>query len=306
MHTDSRNKDIEDGGVPVFKKPSLIVNIAAGSASDITQEACALFERFGYPKPIIHLCEPSQLSDALEAIHTDATDLLIIYGGDGTCKAGAIAARKAGIPLIPLPGGTMNMLPKAVYGLDDWAAALELALSQAAPHWQAAGFFNENIFLCGAILGDPITMAEARESLREGDVIEAVKQLPEIMSAISHGEEFEFKVDGRVFETDANGLQIYCPFMTSGATKDDAFEIASVPHLSVSELIGIGGQAIAQDWRDSAHIKTALARKIEILGQGAFDILLDGEPERVSCPLTIKIEPKGVLVMAPKRKAEEP
>ena len=282
-----------------FKKPSIIINSAAGSTSDISTDLKRIFADHDYRAPSIHLVEPAGLDDAFETVASDGTDLLVIYGGDGTCKAGAIIAREAEIPLIALPGGTMNMLPKALYGTDDWQDALELALTQQSPRWQAAGDINNHVFFCGAIMGDPIAMSEARESLRDGEVLEAVKQLPEIMTAIAHGDSFEFKVDGEVFDREANGLQIYCPYMTAGATSENAFEVASVPQLSMPELIGIGAKAMAQDWRDSAHVKTAFAQRVDVTGQGAFDILLDGEPEQVVCPIRIKLDPKGVSVLAP-------
>lgn len=282
-----------------FQSPTIIINMAAGSTSDVVDELTSIFEKSGYSAPKTHLCEAGELTAAFKDVETSGTDLLGIMGGDGTCLAGAVTARKLDVPLIPLPGGTMNMLPKAVYGDVDWREALAIALSQKKSRWQSAGLLNNKLFFCGAILGDPITMAEARESLRDGAVIEAVKQLPGIMSAISDGEEFEVRVDGATFERAANGLQIYCPYMTAGATSKDAFEVASVPHLSVSNLFEIGGRAIAQDWRDSSHIKTALASKIDIKGQGAFDILLDGEHDTTLCPISINIDPKGVRVLAP-------
>ena len=282
-----------------LNKPSVIINMGAGSSSDISEEIAEMFKRRNIAEPTIHLVEPEQLGDAFASVKTDGTDLLIIYGGDGTCKSGAIVAREAGIALVALPGGTMNMLPKALYGTDDWQVALERALSQESPRWQAAGNINDHIFFCGAIIGDPILMSEARESLRDGEVIKAVKKLPGIMSAISHGEEFEFTVDRKRFDKDVNALQVYCPYMSAGATSPDHFELASVPQLSMSEVIGIGAKAIAQDWRDSGHVKTALARHVTIKGQGAFDILLDGEPEQINCPVNIGLEPQGVLVLAP-------
>ena len=282
-----------------FKKPAVIINMSAKSTSDITGELTSIFERLNHLTPAVHLTDAAQLSEKFEAIKADDTDLLIVFGGDGTCKSGAIVAREMGIPIIALPGGTMNMLPKALYGTDNWQSALELALAQKEPRWQSAGYLNHHIFFCGAIIGDPVTMSEARESLRGGDMLEAVKQVPEIMTAIAHGDPFEFKVDGKVFDRNANGLQIYCPFMTSGATSPNDFELASVPQLSMAQLIGIGAKALTQDWRESAHVKTAYAKRVEINGQGAFDILLDGEPETVSCPVNIHLEEQGVLVLAP-------
>ena len=286
-----------------YKKPAVIINMAAGSTLDISDDIIPIFKEFGVAEPLIHSVQPQALEKVFTTVSSDGTDLLVIYGGDGTCKAGAIAAREADIPLIALPGGTMNMLPKALYGTDDWNAALRSALSQTHPRWQAAGKINDHMFFCGVILGDPVIMSEAREALRDGDILDAVKQVPEIMTAITYGERFEFKVDGHLFDRDANGLQIYCPFMTKGATLSDAFELASVPQLSMPQLMGIGARAMAQDWRDSVHVKTAPARHIQINGQGAFDVLIDGEPESIKCPIDITLHEKGVRVLAPDMRA---
>lgn len=134
-----------------FKKPSVIINMAAGSVSDISEDIKALFETHGHPVPIIHKFEPEDLADIFKTVGTDGTDLLVIYGGDGIIKSGAEIAKKTNIPFIDLPGGTMNILPKALYGTHDWRAGLELALKQENPRWQAAGMVNDHVFFCGDI-----------------------------------------------------------------------------------------------------------------------------------------------------------
>ncbi len=285
----------------MFKSPSLIINLGSGSASDISHEIEAIFNERGLPQPTIYLAQPSDLGALFERINGDGTDLLIVYGGDGTLKSGAEAAQKAEVPFIALPGGTMNLLPKALYGTDDWKTALEIALSQPAPRWQAAGRVNEATFFCGALFGDPIVISEARETLRNGEILEAIKQIPDILTAISHGERFTFKADGKVFDKASNGLQISCPSMRNDAKSETHFELASVPQLTMAKLATIGAIALADDWRSSHDVMTTLAETVTITGQGAFDILLDGEPETVSCPITINLDPKGVKVLAPKK-----
>ena len=44
-------------------------------------------------------------------------DILIVLGGDGTIRRAADACTETSSYLIALPGGTMNMLPRALYGL---------------------------------------------------------------------------------------------------------------------------------------------------------------------------------------------
>lgn len=282
-----------------FKKPALIINMGSGSTTDISVPAAALFETKGYTKPAIHKVGPEDLMRCLADVAQDGTDLLVIYGGDGTCRAGAIAAQDANIPFVALPGGTMNLLPKALYGTTDWAVALELALDQKTTRWQAAGRVNDRAFFCGAILGDPIVMSEARETVREDGVIEGVKHITEVMTAVTHGDSFEYCVNGTVFDRTANVLQVSCPYMSKGATDPTRFELASAPQLTLRELLGIGAFALVSDWRESPDVLITHTANVEISGQGEFDILLDGETDTVSCPILFALDSQGVEVLAP-------
>ena len=74
-------------------------------------------------------------------------------------------------PLIaPLPGGTMNMLPKAVYGTTDWEAALRGILDDGREQCIGGGVVDGKSFLVAAILGAPAMWAPAREAVREGKI----------------------------------------------------------------------------------------------------------------------------------------
>src|ERR1700722_14013349 len=59
-----------------------------------------------------------------EAVASDP-DLLLVLAGDGTARLAAELCGPDGPPLAPLPGGTLNMLPHALYGMTPWRVALE-------------------------------------------------------------------------------------------------------------------------------------------------------------------------------------
>ena len=63
---------------------------------------------------------PDQIAEAFAA----DPDVLFILAGDGTARSVASKAKPDGPMIAPLPGGTMNMLPKALYGTADWKLAL--------------------------------------------------------------------------------------------------------------------------------------------------------------------------------------
>ena len=53
-------------------------------------------------------------------------EVLIVLGGDGTIRTAAEVCAEKGPYLIPLPGGTMNMLSRALYGDVAWEESLKI------------------------------------------------------------------------------------------------------------------------------------------------------------------------------------
>ncbi|MGJ8562318.1 MAG: diacylglycerol/lipid kinase family protein [Alphaproteobacteria bacterium] len=286
-----------------MKNILVIINMQAGSTSDISEEMASVFASNGYNDPTIKLLEAADLDGELEGLTKESTDLLVIYGGDGTCKAGAVAARREGIPIIVLPGGTMNILPNALYDTMDWRIALERALSSKKPRWIPCGMANDEIFFVALLMGDPIIMADLRESVRSGHIIEATLKIPEVMTAISQGENFEYIVDGKPFQSDTNILNVTCPLKPHETAHDDKLEFLAVPNMDMIDILDLGATALIDGWKENAKLQTGFAETLSIKRQGDFDILLDGEPATLSCPIAIWLDLKGVKVLAPPLKA---
>ena len=281
-----------------FQNVAVIVNMSAGTAADISDELKQILSTHEISTPNIQLVEGPSLPTKLEDIRSDNTDLLIVYGGDGTCKSGAIAARRANVPLIPLPGGTMNILPKALYGTDKWQEALNLAISET-PRWLPCGRINGDAFYVGLFIGEPIVLADVRESIRDGDILSATSKLPDVIHAVAHGDTFDYCLDGRIYTGETNLINITCPNMSHGATAPDAFEFAAVPNLDLAKLFDLGTTALVEGWRNSDLVDIRHIQTFTITGQGVFDVLLDGEPERFPCPISVHLDTKGVQVLAP-------
>src|SRR5512133_3710129 len=72
-------------------------------------------------------------ADELERSFTEAArqklQVLVALGGDGTIRRAAEACAAQGAYLIPLAGGTMNMLARALYGDTSWQDALDKILA---------------------------------------------------------------------------------------------------------------------------------------------------------------------------------
>src|SRR5690606_8977715 len=108
----------------------LLVNPASGGVGPrAAAEAEALLADYGCDSRVIPL-EAGDIDAQIDAALAARPDLIIVLAGDGTARAVAARAGPDGPLVAPLPGGTMNMLPKALYGTSDWKEALALCLEE--------------------------------------------------------------------------------------------------------------------------------------------------------------------------------
>lgn len=286
----------------IFNKPALLINLSSGSSSDVSEEITKLVMDKGHAAPEKFIAKGDGIEEQFELLKAYRPDLIIVLGGDGTCRSAAEIARHSDVPLIALPGGTMNILPRELYKTIDWEEALTIALDQTDPRWHTAGLLNGSPFYCGAIIGAPTRMANIRESVRDGQISEAVTAIPKVVESVTEGETFSYHVDGDPTDLEANAILLSFPPQSEYGDAAPELEMASVMPLSVGELLKVGAQSLLMDWRESENIDSKRIQSLEIEGQGQFETLLDGEAEIVSCPVTVTLEKKGVKVMAPKPK----
>ena len=151
-----------------LKRVVMLVNPLSGGVGPRAQaEAETLLA--GYPlEAEIVVLEGSKIDSQIEAAFAAKPDLLVVLAGDGTARAVASRAKPGGPLIAPLPGGTMNMLPKALYGTADWKLALKRALEEGEPQPVSGGMVAGEAFYCAAILGSPALWAPAREAMRVG------------------------------------------------------------------------------------------------------------------------------------------
>src|SRR5437764_13712717 len=95
--------------------------------------------------------------DKMEQFFAEAVrqelDIFIVLGGDGTIRTAAEACAEKGSYLIPLPGGTMNMLARALYGNVSWEDALNKKLTAPSAKVLSGGRAENKRFFIVAIVG---------------------------------------------------------------------------------------------------------------------------------------------------------
>ncbi len=275
-----------------------LLNTSSGSC-DLQAEAdlSSILEGVGVT-PVQTWCGAgTEVDQALSEAAGHKLDLLIVVGGDGTIRAAAEACEEAGPLLVPLPGGTMNMLPKALYGDLSWRDALKATLE--APQIQPVhgAQVEGHRFFIAAILGGPSRMAEAREAMREHDLAGAVeKGVAALKQALSTGLRYQFGNRHDAAET----VAVLCP-LTSKRLSDDeeVLEAAAFKLEGPTDALRLAWNAAFRDWREDRTVDRAKVRSIEIASDEPIPALLDGETFELGRSVRIELVPRAFQALRP-------
>lgn len=280
-------------------KISAVVNVASGRCSRSTGDVLlAHLTRYGLFPAELWCGLGADLPSALDRVFGDQPDVLIVLGGDGTIRTAAERCASSGPLLIPLPGGTMNVLPRALYGARTWRRALDAVL--AAPEIrpvngaQAAG----RRFFAAAIFGGPSLLQEAREAVRYREfAIAAQKGVAALRSAFDR--ELICLWDG---EDGAKGeaVAVLCPLASRRLSPlEQKLEAAVVHPEGPIDALRLMLSAAFRDWRVDPDVRCAMAERLEVLGSGPFPGLLDGERFTFDGPVQVELVPQAFLALTP-------
>ncbi|MGF1461564.1 MAG: diacylglycerol/lipid kinase family protein [Maricaulaceae bacterium] len=229
----------------------------------------------------IDIVEPDALVPAARRAVEAEPDMILIAGGDGTIRSVAALAGPAGVPLAPLPMGTMNLAPRRLYGERGLDAVLS-ALPHARPVTWPAGRLNGEMFLLTAVVGFPAAAAAAREESR-ADAPNLMRMFELAGQAVADGVSGRIRYSG---EVSGEGVGLVAALgdlddifaCRPPAEPCQAFDIVSVEPESLAELISLGAQAWAQGWRSHASLREFQTAKLNVDTDGPVHAMLDGEP----------------------------
>lgn len=168
-----------------FTRPALVCNSQSGGHDAATlaaiEDAC---RAHGAPLATTFALPDDSLPDAA-ALQRRETDLLIVWTGDGTINAAARGAEGWAGAILPLPGGTLNLLSKALHGDRPAPDILTDALAGKGHRRpipvirSAAGEAFVTI-----VVGPATQWAEIRETMRQDGLIEAGRAAPDALDAM--------------------------------------------------------------------------------------------------------------------------
>lgn len=205
-------------------------------------------------------------------------DVLVVLGGDGTIRAAAQRCGTDGPILVPLPGGTLNMLPKALYGPRRWPAALAATLRDPVRQGVDGGQVGRHRFYVAGVFGGASLFAGAREALRDGDLKGAVDLgVSAWRQALGH--ELAYRFDDRPAGK-AEAVVAVCPSTRAAlrtAARAPGLEVAAIDVDGAPDALRLAVASAFRDWRADATVTRAEVQRITLRSTRPIPAILDGE-----------------------------
>jgi diacylglycerol kinase family enzyme len=287
-----------------LRRIEVVVNPRSGGTGPRAAAECErLLRDLPIEANIVEL-EPFHMEAAIERAVAARPDAVVVLAGDGTARSAAMLAGPSGPLIAPLPGGTMNMLPRALYGPGDWRSALHTALTRGSVRPVAGGEVDGRPFYVAAILGSPALWAPAREAIREGKLWLAWLYARRATRRLVGGR-IRYRLDGDT-RGRAEALALLTPLVSKAKPEPKALEAAAMSFASASEVFRLAARTLMDDWRADPAIVTAVTWRVHLWARGRIPAVLDGEPLFLGREADVIFRPTAFRALAPVPVLEPP
>lgn len=245
-----------------------ITNPASGTATPAKCEALAavfaergleLAGRTGFP---------AEALPTPEKLDGERVDTVVLFAGDGTINAALCALADWDGAFLILPGGTMNLLAKALHGNLEPAAIVHLAHERARRVALPFAEAGPHRAFVGLILGPAAHWFRAREMVRKG-------RLGRLVRAARHAWRRTFS--GGVRLRGAKGLRhAYQAVLVT--PRHGYLEVAGVDAPDWRSIAELGWDWMTGDWMAARAVTDARAQTLTLAERRPVLALFDGEP----------------------------
>ncbi|MFA6117271.1 MAG: diacylglycerol kinase family protein [Sphingomonas sp.] len=216
------------------------------------------------------------LPDA-DRLDTEGVDTVVLFAGDGTINAAACRLADWTGSILILPGGTMNLLAKALHGNADPATIIRAAKQGgrriALPYVEA----GPHRAFVGLILGPAATWVRARELVRS-------RRLRGLGRAMLSAWRRTFSRGIRLEGVPGLRHHAQAVFVRPEA---DHLDVAAVDARDWRSIAALGWEWLTGDWVAAAQVTQVRAKRLRIAGHKPAQALFDGEPMKLDADVTI-------------------
>lgn len=260
-------------GMKTAHKVWLVHNESSGSNDEAALSALReAFDRVGIERAG-ETCFPRD--DAPKPADLDAcgADTLAIFAGDGTISS--IVAGVAGWSgtVLPLPGGTMNMLARRLHG-DASAPEIVERFERGVVNTVRPTVLRSRhgTGLTGALAGPGTAWADVREAMRDPNIKELISTATEAITS-STGRSKVVCLD-----SDCGREEGYTAITLT--PKDDGIESAGYYTGSLADYARHGVALLQRDFRSGPHEILGRHERVRLacIGGEPMGLLIDGEP----------------------------
>jgi diacylglycerol kinase family enzyme len=283
--------------LPRIRRIAAVINRAAGGVAATAPDVMhALAADHGLSLDLV--CPaPDELEPALRAAIDRAPDLLVVLAGDGTARLAAELAGVDGPLLAPLPGGTMNLLSRALYGPSPWTETLATVLEHGVERPVGGGRVGGKLFFAAAVLGPPALWGRAREAVRLGDLAEALRRARYALRRAFAGE-LRYRLEGGP-ERRAEALVLISPLVSRAAGEEPALEAAALDVRRAGEVVRLAVKGALGSWRDDPSVEVSPCTRGIASARKSIPCILDGEPFRLPRRCAFWFEPRAFRALVP-------
>jgi diacylglycerol kinase family enzyme len=276
-----------------------IINTSSGGCDANSEaEMLQLLEGAGVSNCKSWCGESDQIERAFAEVAIFKPELLVVLGGDGTIRTAAHACTETDTYLLPLPGGTLNVLPRALSGDSSWQEALKQTLANPVTRALSGGRVGDKLFFVAAIVGAPALWMEAREAAREGQIVNAIGKASVAFEAM-FDTTIQYLISPEV-SGEGEVVAIICPLVSEEMSdSEQAFEAAAIDVGNATELLGLVTAVAFGKWRDDENVTLTRTRHVTVQSSRDVPLFLDGERVKVGKKAEISFVPRAVNVIVP-------
>lgn len=280
-------------------KVGAIINTSSGGCdSESEQKIFSILTGAGVVEPKVWCGEAKEMERSFAEAAGQKLEVLIVLAGDGTIRTAAEVCAEKGPYLIPLPGGTMNMLPRALYGDLAWEESLKNTLAAPSLKVLSGGRIAGKQFLIAAIVGAPALLVEPRESMRKGNIVDAIEK-----GSVAFRKMFETKIQYLIsggMRGEAEAVALICPLISEQMSdSEQAFEAAIIDVESAAEVVRLATTAAFGKWRDDRNILLTKTKRVDVQSSKDIPATLDGERVNLGRSAEIDFVSRALTVLVP-------